>query len=170
MSPFSERDGDGGRDDRLLSVGAIVKPHGLKGEVVVHLTSNRPERLEPGSELRDRSNRAYRVVEARPHKNGFLVTFEGVNSLEDASACRGTELFAHPIDDPGELWVHDLVGCQVEDSEGRLLGVVTELQANPASDLLVLDGGGLIPLRFVVETTPGERIVVSIPDGLLDPA
>ena len=96
------------------------------------------------------------------------MTFEGFTSLEDASACRGTELFAHPLDDPNELWVHDLVGCQVEDTEGRVLGVVTELQANPASDLLVLDGGGLIPLRFVVETTPGECIVVSIPDGLLD--
>jgi 16S rRNA processing protein RimM len=168
MSPSSERDGDGLGDDRLLSIGAIVKPHGLRGEVVVHLTSNRPERLDPGSELQDAAGRTYRVVHARRHKNGYLVTFDGFTSVEDASACRGTDLLAHPLDDPGALWVHDLVGCRVEDTDGRVLGVVTELQANPASDLLVLDGGGLVPLRFVVESTPGERVVVSVPDGLLD--
>ena len=42
------------------------------------------------------------------------------------------------------------------------------VEANPASDLLVLAGGPLIPLRFVVSTEPGVRVVVDIPDGLLD--
>ncbi len=42
------------------------------------------------------------------------------------------------------------------------------VEANPASDLLVLDGGGLIPLRFVVGSSPGERVTVDVPDGLLD--
>ena len=35
----------------LLEVGRIVKPHGIRGEVIVHLVSNRPERLDPGSVL-----------------------------------------------------------------------------------------------------------------------
>ncbi len=156
-------------DDRLLSVGAIVKPHGLRGEVVVHLTSNRPERLHPGSELFDASGRTYRVIAARPHKDRYIVVFEGVATAEAAEDRRGTELFARPLTDPDVLWVHDLVGCRVEDDEGRLLGTVTEVQANPASDLLVLDGGGLVPLRFVVDTTPGERVVVAVPEGLLEP-
>ena len=51
MSPSSERDGDGGRDDRLLSVGAIGKPHGLRGDVIVTLSTNRDERVAVGSEL-----------------------------------------------------------------------------------------------------------------------
>ena len=42
------------------------------------------------------------------------------------------------------------------------------MEANPASDLLVLDGGALIPLRFVVGTEPGVRVIVEVPDGLLD--
>jgi 16S rRNA processing protein RimM len=168
MSPSSDRGGDCRRDERLLSVGAIVKPHGLRGEVVVALTSNRPERLDPGSELHDASGQTYCVVQARRHKDRYLVVFEGLETLEDAEARRGTELFAPPLADPDALWVHELVGSRVEDTDGRVLGVVTEVQANPASDLLVLDGGGLIPLRFVIDTSPGERVVVSIPDGLLD--
>jgi 16S rRNA processing protein RimM len=168
MSPSSDRGGVGRRDEQLLSVGAIVKPHGLRGEVVVVLTSNRPERLDPGSELQDASGQTYRVVHSRPHKDRYLVVFEGFETLEAAAARRGTELFAPPLADPDALWVHELVGSRVEDTDGRVLGVVTEVEANPASDLLVLDGGGLIPLRFVVDTSPGERVVVSIPDGLLD--
>ena len=156
-------------DQQLLSVGAIVKPHGLRGDVVVYLTSNRPERLNVGSELIGADGRTYRVASARPHKDRYIVTLEGVETIEDAEACRGTELFAGPLTDPDVLWVHELVGSRVEDPEGRILGTVTEVQANPASDLLVLDGGGLVPLRFVVDSTPGERVVVSVPEGLLEP-
>jgi 16S rRNA processing protein RimM len=167
VSPCTDRSRDD-RDERLLSVGRIVKPHGLQGEVVVDLTSNRPERLDPGSELEDPSGRIYRVVRSRRHKARYLVTFEGLATIGDAEDRRDTELLAHPVADPDALWVHDLVGSRVEDSDGRVLGVVTEVQANPASDLLVLDGGGLVPLRFVVDTVPGERVVVSVPDGLLE--
>jgi 16S rRNA processing protein RimM len=170
MSPSSTQDGTGHGDAaRLLSVGVIVKPHGLGGEVVVDLTSNRPERLDPGAELLDDGGRTYRVMHARRHKNRYLVAFEGVTTIEEAEARRGTELLAAPLADPDVLWIHELVGSRVEDVDGRELGVVREVEANPASDLLVLDSGGLIPLRFVVDTTPGQRVVVSVPAGLLDP-
>jgi hypothetical protein len=56
----------------------------------------------------------------------------------------------------------------VEDTSGRVLGTVDAVEANPASDLLVLSGGGLIPLGFVTSSEPGVRITVEIPDGLLD--
>ena len=166
MSPPTDAGGAGRQP--LLSVGTIVKPHGLCGEVIVHLVSNREERLQPGSELWDAGGRTYRVVRARRHKGRHIVTFEGMSSVEEAEERRGTELLAPPIDDPDALWVHELVGARVEDEAGRLLGTVTAVQANPASDLLVLDGGGLVPLRFVVDATPGERVVVAVPDGLLD--
>jgi 16S rRNA processing protein RimM len=166
MSPSIDRAAEA--REPLLSVGVIIKPHGLRGDVIVDMTSNRPERMDPGSELEDGSGRIYRVVHAQQHKDRYLVSFEGVVSVEAADALRGTELLAHPLPDSDVLWVHELVGSRVEDTDGHVLGVVTELQANPASDLLVLDGGRLIPLRFVVDNTPGQRVVVSIPDGLLD--
>ncbi len=66
------------------------------------------------------------------------------------------------------MWVHQLIGSPVEDTEGNTLGTVESVEANPASDLLVLSGGALIPLRFVVAAQPGAPVVVDIPDGLLD--
>lgn len=152
----------------LLSVGRIVKPHGLRGDVIVDLTTNRPERLAEGSVLRGRDGHPYLVRSSRRHGHRFIVAFEGVTTIGDAERCRDTELLAEPIPDPEAFWVHELVGSLVFDTSGRVLGTVTEVQANPASDLLVLDGGGLVPLRFVVDRTPGERVVVDVPDGLLD--
>ena len=91
-----------------------------------------------------------------------------MTGIDAADGLRGTELYAAPLDDPDALWVHELIGSIVEDTGGTVLGTVVEVEANPASDLLVLDGGGLIPLRFVVASDPGVRVTVDVPDGLLD--
>ncbi|MGH8917737.1 MAG: ribosome maturation factor RimM, partial [Actinomycetes bacterium] len=65
------------------------------------------------------------------------------------------------------LWVHDLIGAAVSDPSGRALGRVRDVEANPASDLLVLDDGTLVPLRFVTAHAPG-RLTIDPPPGLLD--
>ena len=152
----------------MLQVGRIVKPHGLRGDVIVSLATNRDERVAPGSVLTTDDGRTMTVLRSSPHQGRFIVTFEGLSGIDDAERARGTELFAPPLDDPDALWIHDLIGAEVEDSTGRVLGTVESVEANPASDLLVLDGGALIPLRFVVGNEPGVRVTVEVPDGLLD--
>jgi 16S rRNA processing protein RimM len=152
----------------LLEVGRIEKPHGLRGQVIVRLLTNRVERLDPGTEL-DAGDRRLRVRSASPHHDRWLVAFDDVASREDADALRGVILRAEAIEDPDELWVHDLIGAEVVD-HGVARGRVVEVEANPASDLLVLDTGALVPVRFVVSIEPGERVEVDAPDGLFDPA
>jgi 16S rRNA processing protein RimM len=152
----------------LLGVGRIVKPHGLRGDVIVSLTTNRDERAAVGSVLTAEDGRTFEVVRSSPHRGRYIVTFAGVDGIEAAEALRDTPLLAPPIEDPDALWVHDLIGSAVEDTSGTDLGRVTAVHANPASDLLVLDGGALVPLRFVVRTEPGVKVVVDVPDGLFD--
>jgi 16S rRNA processing protein RimM len=151
----------------LLEVGRIAKPHGLGGEVVVALLTNRTERLDEGSQLATPTGRILTVTRSRPFKNRWIVSFAEIGDLDAVEHVRGTLLLAERLDEPGALWVHDLVGQRVEDRTGRLLGQVKAVLANPASDLLELDGGGLVPLVFVVENLP-DRIVVDIPDGLIE--
>ena len=147
----------------MLEVGRVVKPHGLKGEVVVELTTTRTDRLAPGTRFEE-----LEVVRSQPFQHRWIVAFEGVTTREAADALRGRVLHAEPIDDdPDALWVHELIGASVVDTAGTELGTVTAVEANPASDLLVLDGGGLVPLRFVVEHG-GGRVVVDPPAGLFD--
>jgi 16S rRNA processing protein RimM len=155
-----------------LEVGRVVKPHGLAGETVVELWTNRVERLAVGSSLTGPSG-TLEVQAARPLPVGsssqgsrWLVRFGGISTREAAEALRGSVLVAAPLDDPDSLWVDELVGSAVEDLAGSILGQVVAVESNPASDLLVLDGGGLVPLRFVVGRRAGV-VVVDIPAGLL---
>ena len=153
-------------EPELLEVGRIGKPHGLRGEVIVSLLANRDERVAPGMVFHA-DGRDFVVEKSTPHQGRYIVEFEGVLSREDAEAIRNTVLFAAPLDDPDVDWVHDLIGADVIDQTGAVVGVVEAVQDNPVADLLVLESGPLIPMTFVVETAPG-RVVVDIPEGLLD--
>jgi len=150
-----------------LEIGRIAKPHGLLGQVVVDLVTNRIERLEPETELSTSTGTVLVVEASRPFGTRWIVNFAGVSDREGAEKIRGWTLLAPPIDEPEALWVDELVGARVSDQEGRQLGIVSGVVANPASDLLELEGGGLIPLVFVVAHTPGT-VVVDIPEGLLE--
>lgn len=155
----------------LLEVGRIGKPHGLRGELSVRLFTDRTERLDPGTVLSTARGDLV-VVSARPHQDRWIVVFEGIGDRTAAEAWHGVILSAEAIDDPDALFVHDLVGCRVVDGDGVDRGRVVELQANPASDLLVLEGGALVPLTFVVgavEREGDDRLIrVETPDGLFD--
>lgn len=158
----------------LLEVGRVVRPHGLRGEVVVAMVSNRAERLAEGASFTARlgdanaSETTLTVRAARPFQQRHLVVFEEVHSREDAEAIRGALLRAPAIEDPDALFVHELIGSMVQEADGTERGIVTALQANPASDLLVLDNGRyLVPLRFVTGRQPG-RIIVEVPAGLFE--
>lgn len=151
----------------MLEVGRIDRPHGVRGDVLVSLTSNRTERVAPGAVLTAPSG-PLTVESSRPHKGRYIVVFEGVRSREAAEALQGSVLRAEPIEDPDELWVHDLVGATVVDQDGTARGAVVRVLDNPASDLLELDSGALVPVRFVVSLEPGLEIRVDVPDGLFD--
>jgi len=145
----------------------VVKPHGLKGEVVVERWSDVPGRLDPGAVL-VAEGRPLAVLASRPHAGRVIVAFEGVVDREGAEALRRCVLRAAPVELTGDLWVDQLMGVEVLDTTGRVLGTVEAVEANPASDLLVLSGGTLVPLRFVVEHQPGRRVTVEVPEGLVD--
>lgn len=151
----------------LLDVGRITKAHGLRGEVVVVLTSDRDERVAAGSVL-DTDRGPLTVLASRPHQDRWIVSFRGVTGREDAEALRGLVLRAEPIDDPDVMWVHEVIGCTVRTVDGVERGVVESVLDNPAADLLVLDTGALVPVVFVESGPDGGVIVVDTPDGLFE--
>ena len=156
------------RASLLLEVGRIDRAHGIRGEVVVTLWTNRTERLENGavlcSDLGDLT-----VAAARAFQQRWIVRFAEVSDRSSAEALRGQSLRAEPISDPDELWVHELIGMMVCEIDGTERGRVEAVQANPASDLLVLESGALVPLTFLANQT-GDRLFVDVPDGLFDEA
>ncbi|NOX30438.1 MAG: ribosome maturation factor RimM [Actinobacteria bacterium] len=154
----------------LLEVGRINRVHGLRGDVVVNLTSNVEGRLATGSTFNtdaEAHGRTLVVGSSRRHQDRWLVRFEGVASREAADALGRPNLYAEPVDDPGAMWIHQLFGSVVVDDSGVERGRVVEVHDNPASELLQLDTGHLVPIDFVTSTEP-DRITVSVPDGLWD--
>jgi 16S rRNA processing protein RimM len=152
---------------RRLEVGRITKAHGLRGDVVVLLTTDRSERVDPGSVL-DTERGPLTVRSSRPHQDRWVVAFDGVADRDAAEQLRGLLLFAEPIDDPDALWVHELIGCTVRTPDGVERGTVEAVMDNPAADLLVLDTGALVPMVFVVSRPHEGVLVVDTPDGLFE--
>ena len=150
----------------LLEIGRITKAFGLRGEVLVALTSDRTSRLDPGSVLStDRGDLT--VVSSALHGDRWIVQFDGVLDRTAAEGWRGQVLRAEPVDGDVGLWVHELIGATVMLADGTEVATVVEVQANPASDLLVLDNDALVPVVFVTDQQPG-RVTIDPPEGLFD--
>ncbi len=163
---------DGGSDPAHLEIGHIARAHGLRGQVVVELVSNRAERVAPGSVLSGRPGHRLEVASSAHRgtvggRDRWVISFAGITTREGAEALKGTVLTAEPLADADTLWVHDLIGAALVDIEGAPLGTVVSVQANPASDLLVTETGALVPLRFVTTHVPG-RLTIDAPPGLFE--
>jgi 16S rRNA processing protein RimM len=151
-----------------LEIGRIGRPHGVRGDVMVTLTTNFAERVAVGTTWWV-GEREMTVESARPHQGRHIVHLAGLDDRDEAAALTGARVYALPLDDApdGEVWVHEVIGASVIDRAGRAHGRVVAVEANPAHDLLVLEGGGLVPMVFVVEHD-GDRVVIDPPEGLLD--
>jgi 16S rRNA processing protein RimM len=129
---------------------------------------------------------AYKIPETlvldsiRWHQGRGIAQFEGVLDRNGAEALRGVLLQVDsedltPPEDPDEFHDHQLVGLRVESLDGAGLGTVARIEHAPASDLIVLDktAGGTALIPFVSRIVPevdikGGRVVVDLPEGLLD--
>lgn len=157
-------------------MGRIAKSHGIGGEVSVQPLSEVAARFEPGSVLRLEDDRTLTVERSRPHRDHVLVKFEEVGDRNDADALRGSLLLvdaaeAPAIEEADRFWIHQVVGLVVVTEDGRTLGPIREVQANPANDLWVTEDGSLIPaVREVVvgvDLAAGRVTIRELP-GLLE--
>jgi 16S rRNA processing protein RimM len=156
-------------DERpTLEVGRIVKAHGLRGQVLVDLSSDRVERLAAGTTLLSDRGPLVVVAAAVHQKTRFIVTFDRITTREEAEHWRGVVLSAPRIEDDSVIWIDQLFGAEVFDASGVRRGVVVDVEANPASDLMVLDTGALVPLTFVVEVEANQRVDIDPPEGLFE--
>jgi 16S rRNA processing protein RimM len=166
-----------------LVVGVIARPHGVRGEVVVDVTTDEPAaRYVVGTALAtDPPSAGPLTIESvRPHQGRLLVAFEGVPDRDAAQLLRGVKLCVDSAEvsepeDPDEFSDFQLVGLAAVDQDGQRLGEVVRVDHGPAADLLVLrlpDGrDALVP--FVKAIVPevdlaGGRVVLTPPGGLLD--
>lgn len=167
--------------DQVL-VARVGKAHGLKGEVTVQVHTDSPaDRFVVGATFTTEPAATGRLTlrSVRVHNGIYLLAFEGHPDRTAAEGLRGTRLLMDAdaeTDEDDEGWYEDdLVGLQVVDTTGAVLGTVTALHTRPAQDLLEIEktDGGTAFVPFVDELVPevdvdGGHLVVDPPPGLLD--
>jgi 16S rRNA processing protein RimM len=168
-----------------MVVGRVIRPHGLRGELIVEILSDAPERFVPGAELAagdpesSQPLRQLQVAAARLHQGRMLLAFEGVGDRDAADPLRGS-LLSIPAAAarelaPDEFWRHQLIGLEVFDQQGEHRGVVSDVLPGAAHDLLEVhrphEGTALVPaVAALVEVQlDAGRLVVQAMPGLLDP-
>jgi 16S rRNA processing protein RimM len=152
--------------ERVL-VGRVGRPHGLDGSFVVEHASEDPKRFAEGAVLLAGGEPAKVVASKRAGQGRLVVKL-------DRRVERGTALEvprnALPEPEAGEWYVFQLVGLEVEEDGGRQLGRVADVEPWPANDVLVLEGGAMLPLvdACVLEVDlDAGRILVA--PGFADP-
>ncbi|OBG40969.1 MULTISPECIES: ribosome maturation factor RimM [Mycolicibacter] len=168
-----------------LTVGRVVKAHGISGELVVDVRTDDPElRFAPGATLHARKSgapqRDYVVEAARPHGARLLVRLAGIVDRDGADAVRGSVFVVDstelpPITEPDTYYDHQLEGLQVRTVAGEEIGSVTEVLHTAAGELLAIkrtDGRELL-VPFIAAFVPSVSlaegtVVIEPPDGLLE--
>lgn len=172
-----------------LVVGSVVRAHGIRGEVVVAVTTDEPDqRYVVGSVLAtDPTTAGPLTIEGlRVHTSSgtdrLLVAFEGVADRDAAERLRGVKLLVDaadvaPTDDPDEFHDFELVGLAVllDGVGGERVGEIVRVDHGPGADMLIVarpDGRqSLVPFVSamvpVVDVAAGH-VVITPPEGLLD--
>jgi len=146
----------------FLAAGKIRRPHGVRGELLVEVYTDFPERLcPPGAVFAGESHQRLTIRSQRHHKDGLLLGFEGVDTPESAGQFRNQVLYLALADAPGlpegEFYYHELLGLDVIDEAGRPLGILTEIVETGANDVYV-----------VVDPTGNELLLPAIAEVVLD--
>jgi 16S rRNA processing protein RimM len=170
---------------RFIECGKIINTHGCKGEVKAEPWTDTPRDLVRLGRVfigEGEDKRELRILRGAVMQGRFLLLgLEGIEDMNAADALRNTVLYAAREDfhlEEGQYFLSDAIGLPVLDGregrEGNLLGTVTDLSPNAASDIYTVttpDGVEvLIPAIpvFVTEVKPGEYVRMTPIDGMFE--
>lgn len=160
----------------LITIGVIVAPHGVRGDVRILPRTDFPERFM-NMDVCYINGEPYHITSAKFHKQFILATFK---ELPDRTAVErlGKQEIKVPRQDLMELpedryYIFEIEGLAVEDTEGNDLGIVKEVLQPGANDVYVVAKEGepdlLLPaLKTVVLTIDIEsgKMIVDPPEWL----
>jgi len=127
----------------FLAIGKLRHAHGVRGEMLMEVLTDFPERLKPGTLLYVGSeHRLLRLLKFRGHREGLLVLFEGYSTPEGVGELRNQIVYVSAADRPslpeGEYYHHQLIGLRVFSDTQLSLGTVAEILETGATDVLVV--------------------------------
>ena len=166
-------------DRDRVCVGAIAGAFGVRGEVRLKSFCAEPGAIATYGPLSTEDGREFDVTLGGAVTNGIAARLSGVTTREAAEALRGQRLYVDrsrlPALPDDEFYHADLIGLEMRDTGGAVLGRVTAVLDHGAGDLLEVQRPGgatvLVPFtRAVVPTVDlaAGRIVADPPEGLIE--
>lgn len=169
--------------DKLVLVGKVAKPHGIKGELKIFPYSGQAEDFTFFKEILlfdpvSSEGKNFTVTRSRGQGKFALLKLAGVENMDSSELLSGQEVWVRkemlPPLAADEFYWHEMVGLHVVTDTGQHLGTVSSLFASGSQDILVITGMGheyLIPAKneFIVTIdNETKTLVVSPPAGLLE--
>jgi 16S rRNA processing protein RimM len=174
---------DRGKTTDDVVIARVVKPHGIRGEIVCSIESDLPDRFDSLEDvtlsLSDGSRLRLAIEDRWSHSGRLVLKLAGYDSRTSAESLVGgcivvAQSDALPLENDA-FYAYDLVGCAVFASEGRMLGSVQSILFTGGTDCLVVgsEGGRQYLIPFADEICDevdleGKRIRIKPPEGLLE--
>ena len=161
-----------------LAIGFLRRPHGVQGEVIMDLHTDFPERVKPGRKvLVGEKYQPLTLDTVRPHADGLLVSFRGVDTPEDVGKYRNQWVYVKATEVPplpeGQHYQYELIGLDVVDDKGNPLGKLIEILETGANNVYVVrDGAGkeillpVIPSVILNRDMEHRLLTVHLLEGL----
>ncbi len=127
---------------QFFRIGAVAKPHGIKGEAKVFPTSQDMDRykdLDSVIFMSDKDSFEKRVLSVKMQPPFVIMAFEGIDSMEEILKYKGYDIMVKREDaiplEPGQHYIADILGFKVISDEGEALGLLKDVLITGANDV-----------------------------------
>ena len=161
-----------------LVIGYLRRSHGVRGEIILDIHTDFPERIKSGRKvLIGEKYQPLTFDTVRPHADGLLVSFRGVDTPEEAGKFRNQWVYVKATEVPplpdGMHYQYELIDLDVVDENGNPLGKLVEILETGANDVYVVrnDAGKeillpAIPSVILILDMDQHSLRVHLLDGL----
>ena len=126
-----------------VTIGKIVAPHGVRGDVRVVPLTDFPDRFLKLKEVLLDDGQVLTVQQAKFHKQFILLKFAGFDDMEAAERLRGKKIQVcreEAVSLPeGNYYIFDIIGLKVYTVDGEYLGTVTDVLQTGSNDVYVTE-------------------------------
>lgn len=134
-----------------LTVGVILAPHGVRGDIRIKPLTEKPERFLQAPSINIKDFGQVKIQNARAHKQFILLKLEGIDDMDAADKMRGLEIIMQKSEleqlPQGRYYAFDIIGLDVYAAAGEMLGKVVNVLTTGAADVYVVrlvDGNELL--------------------------
>ena len=161
---------------RKVCLGKVVGPQGLDGSVRIRSYTTRPEDVAAYGTVSDKTgSKEFDISIMRSTNRGLVAKISGIENRGAAEALKGLELYVGrdvlPEPKENEFYFSDLIGLEVVDLDGKLIGKVKSMDNFGAGDVIevAIKGERSLVLPFSIEVVPfvdtlNGRVTVVLPD------